>query len=115
MIIESDPNLWREKILENDWMVNNPVWNVFEIGMYYVKSDGEVTHMEDLTVLVDKKTSVNEFIREYKNKWDGPIYIEWIDVLGADGGHYEDVDKPSYCQIECHTDGDTDKNTMASF
>lgn len=132
MELENNPDLWRAKIMQKDWMVNNPAWNVYEIGMYYVNDDGEVTHREDLTILVDKKKTVNEFVREYKDKWDTPRYIEWVDILGADGGRYEDIDeatgpfeflieekrlmdKPSQCQPGCHTDGDNGEETMTYY
>ena len=91
--IENDPDLWRKKILRRDWMVNNPAWNVYEIGMDSLDDDGAGTNRANVTILVDKNKSVNEFVSEYKDQWDTPIYIDWVEILGADGGFYKDIDE----------------------
>lgn len=89
--IENNLDLWREKILKNDWMINSPFWKVFEIGMYYMSTDGKVKYMEDATILVDKEKSIKEFEKGYKDRFDTPVYIEWVEILGTDGGHYENI------------------------
>ena len=130
--VKTNPDLWRENILREHWMVNNPAWNVYEIGMRYVNGDGEVKFLEDATVLVEKKKSVKEFVKDYKNKGKTARYIEWIDVLGDDGGHYENIDDavgPFECldkeereiaelcndQKDCFVDGNHDELPLAYY
>lgn len=95
MIIEKNPELWREKILINDWMINSPGWFVFEVGMLLVNGYGEVISHEDRKFLVERTITLEEFDRKCREKLGSPIYIEWIHVHGKDGGYYENIELPS--------------------
>jgi len=94
MIIQNDPNLWREKLLRSDWMVDNSDWNVFEVGMYVLSNDGEPIFQEDLTFLVDKEMTIEMFIKNYQENCEGPIYIQSVHVLRKDGAIYENLEEP---------------------
>ena len=94
MIIENDPNLWREKLLRNDWMINSPDWNVFVVGMYVLSNDGKLIFQEDLKFLVDKKMTIEMFIKNYRGNFEGPIYIQSVHVLSKDGAIYENLEEP---------------------
>jgi len=93
-IIQNDPELWREKILRNDWMINSPDWNVFEVGIHLVNVYGKVIFHEDLTFLVEKTLTLEEFDKEIGKKLGCPTYIEWIYVYGNDGYFYENTEEP---------------------
>ena len=93
-MIENNPNLWREKILANEWLVNNPNWNVFVIGMYVLDDDGEVEFQEDLKFLVAKRITPEKFMKDYQDKIESPIYVQWVHVLGEDGDSCENLEEP---------------------
>jgi hypothetical protein len=93
-MIENNPNLWREKVLRNHWMVNNPNWNVFIVGMYVLDDDGKVEFREDLKFLVAKRITPEKFMKDYQDKIESPIYVQWVHVLGDDGASYKNIEEP---------------------
>ncbi len=92
--IQTDPDLWREKILRNEWMTNNPDWNVFIVAMYVPDDDVGFRIDEDLKFLVDKTVTIERFMKDYRGSLDVPVHFHCIHVLGDDGAVYENLEEP---------------------
>jgi len=92
-VVGIDDHRERDKLLSEDWMMNNSAWNLYAIGLYCLKPDEEVTYFEPAYILVDKNISVKEFVTEYKKKCGVPIYIKGAYVQGNEGGLYKNIDE----------------------
>ena len=94
LLIEKEPNLWREKLLRNEWMNNSPDWNVFIVEMYVLDDDVGLRFQEDLKFLVDKTVTIERFMKDYRGSLEGPVHFHWIHVLSDDGAVYENLEEP---------------------
>lgn len=90
---ERDSDLWREDMLEYDWMNKNPYWNIFRVGMFVLNNDGEERYVDNMSFLVDNDMSVDDFLLVTQKDYDN-IHIQSVHILKQKDGFYENLEEP---------------------